>query len=392
MNQRSSSTSSSEAHAQPRRAGVIVAWVALWLVVADIAVGTLFAYPADPKAAEAGKLQLYFDYGRSMEGKLARITRADPAQTAPITLAGWYRPLKAVDHGTAAKSGTVTIYGMSHAVRLAEALERTSPKYEARSIGAPGATANWAYGAFRRDRERGKSKAVVLAIMSTTVPMITTMSPMTWNTSFAMPYTADRFYARGQGLAVVRPPFESFADYVRSVSDDTKWNAARKVFERHDAMYDPFLMKATPLDHSTIVRMIRRAYQQRQQRQASDAVLSPRGFDQASEQIVVANRIVSSFAADARREGIIPVIFVINNQGYSDQLYRALAGTLRREAIPFVSSHTIVSPADPRAYLPDSHFTDAIDDRLAIALAAVIEREEGRQGTAPRPQAAPGWR
>ena len=70
---------------------------------------------------------------------------------------------------------------------------------------------------------------------------------------------------------------------------------------------------------------------------------------------------------------MIPVIFLVNNFGYSDYLFKALSPVLLEDHIPYLSSHTIVSPDDPRGYLPDSHFTDEVDDKLARALVKVID-------------------
>src|SRR3546814_20927421 len=61
---------------------------------------TLFPSPtlfrsSNPRNLSPSRLALYFDYGRSMEGRLRRATRSDPDATAPITLAGWYEPLTA---------------------------------------------------------------------------------------------------------------------------------------------------------------------------------------------------------------------------------------------------------------------------------------------------------
>jgi hypothetical protein len=46
------------------------------------------------------------------------------------------------------------------------------------------------------------------------------------------------------------------------------------------------------------------------------------------------------------------------------------------EKIPCLSSHTIVSPNDPRGYLLDSHFTDKIDEKLAEALVKLLANPE----------------
>ena len=48
-------------------------------------------------------------------------------------------------------------------------------------------------------------------------------------------------------------------------------------------------------------------------------------------------------------------------------MYQAIRPTLDTEKISYLSSHTIVSPSDPRGYLPDGHFTDEIDDKPCSA-------------------------
>lgn len=374
MHPRSSSTSSSDGTVPPARSKSwrTLAWALLWLVVIDVGANLAFAYPADVRNVNPGRLQLFFDYGRSMEGRLRRMTRADPARTAPITLAGWYRPLVAVERPVKPGGALVTVYGMSHAVRLADALQRISDRYSTRSVGAPGASTNWSFGAYRRDADRKRSKVVVLAIMSSTLPNITSMTPMTWNISFPLPYTEDRYVLEGDRLGVVKPPYDSFDGYVATLDDPVKWAAALRLFRRYDASYDPFLLEATPLDRSTLVRLARRAWSNRRDREAAGDVLTARGFNADSEAVRLANAIIAAFAAQARRDGQLPVIYVVNNYGYGDQLRRALQATLDRDHIPYLSSDMVVNPNDPANYLADTHFTDANDDRLAGALDRII--------------------
>ncbi len=377
MSLRSSSTSSSEAGAEVRRALLLLSWIIASLVGIDMAINTVFSYPADPMNTSPGKFQLYFEYGRSSEAKLDRMMGRDRSNSAPISLAGWYDPLEVQDNPKRLNSGIVTFYGMSHSVRLANALNRTSDRLVARSVGAPGATANWAYGAFLRDLGGGKSRVVVLSLMSANLPMINTMSPFTWNVSFPMPYTADRFYVNNGTLSVVHPPYTSFEQYRVAFADPAKRAAALNFIAANDTMYDDFLVRKTALDNSSLFRLIRRAYEQRTERQVRTSVFGTRGFDPESDQIKDANAVVRDFAMKAREGGMIPVVFIVNSLGYSDKLYGALAVTLDSNRIPYLSSHTVVSPDDPRGYLPDSHFTDANDDQLAKALASVIERASG---------------
>jgi hypothetical protein len=378
MNQLNSFTSSSSGTTLRRvaSASYVAAWVVVGLVTIDILINLLLAYPADPKVTSPSRLRLYFEYGRSTEGQLSRMTRADRSQTAPITLSGWYDPLEVGEFPSKSPNSIVTIYGMSHAVRLGAALGRTSDRYTPRTVGAPGAPSNWSYGAYLRDRGGHKSRAVVLAFMSYSLPMITTLSAMTWSFDLPMPYTEDRFYLEDNRLRVIHPPYTSFEQYVEAFRDPAKWPALRDLFAKYDALYSAFIMRANILDHSSLFRLVRRAYGQRFLRNARKAVLDRTGFRADSEQIKVARAIIHEFAIQARSDGTIPVIFLVNNLGYSDHLFKALSPVLIEDKIPYLSSHTIVSPDDPRGYLPDSHFTDEVDDKLAKALVNVIENSK----------------
>ncbi len=378
MNLPNSSISSSDPLAPPRRRErlTLFVWVVIWLLVIDISVGLLFAYPSDPRETNPGAASLYFDYGRSMEGRLRRATRAYPDQSAPITTAGWYEPLEAGERLEKPGGVEVTVYGMSHAVRLAEALHEVSPRYEVRSIGAPGATTNWAYGAFLRDPKRAESEVAVLAIMSSTLPMILSPAPMNWNTSFALPYTADRYVLlKGGELQAIKPPYESFAEYVRTLNDPEAWEVALDQFAQTDPFFDPFLFRQTVFDNSTLFRLVRRAWSQKRDRAWREQVLTAQGYDPESEAVRTANAIVADFARKARREGILPVIYIVDSFGYGDQLSRSLSETLAKDSIPYISTHRVVDPSNPSGYLPDSHFTDRNDRKIASALERLIDRE-----------------
>jgi hypothetical protein len=374
MNQLNSFIFNSDGSLRRLGAAIHVAvWVFLGLVAIDVSINLLFAYPSDPKVTNPSRLQSYFEYGRSIEGQLSRMTRTDRSQTAPITLSGWYDPIVIEGLPSKPHMPIISIYGMSHAVRLGLALARNSNRFAARTIGAPAATSNWAYGAYLRDRGGGNSRAVVLAFMSANFPMITTMSPMTWNTDSPMPYTADRYYLDDNQLRVIHPPYTSFEQYAEAFGDPAKWSAQRDFFAKNDSMYNFFIMRANILDHSSLFRLVRRAYAQRFVRNARKTALDTSGFQANSEQVKVARAIIHDFAKQARNDGMIPIIFIVNNFGYSDYLFKALSPILLEDHIPYLSSHTIVSSDDPRGYLPDSHFTDEVDDRLARALVKVID-------------------
>jgi hypothetical protein len=126
------------------------------------------------------------------------------------------------------------------------------------------------------------------------------------------------------------------------------------------------------------VRLVRRAWAQKRDREERAKALDEAGFVAESEAVQLANAIAAGFARQARREGVIPVIYVVNNLGFGDHLFRALEPTLRAQHIPFLNSAAVIDPRDASSYLPDTHFTDEADRRLANELERIIRAEQAR--------------
>lgn len=353
----------------------IIGWALAGLAAIDTFIGIAFPYPHD-QTIMPSRLQSFFEYGRSAEGALFRRTKADRAQTAPITLSGWYEPLIASEPEGSAGKPAVTVYGGSHSVRLAHALGRVSNDLTWRSVAAPGASSNWSYGAFLRDETgRQGSVAVVLTFNTNLLPAITSFSPMMWNNDNPMPYTGDRFIVTDGGLKVIHPPYDSFEEYQRTLTNSAAWSRAVDFFAKNDPLFNPISFRSSLLDHSALARLARRAYNTDRHKDTEQAVLDPVKFNDESEAVQLARAIIRKFAEDVRAEGKIPVVFLVNDIGYSDVLFRAVEPALRASDVPYLSSHQIISPNDFNAYLPDGHFTDANDDRLGKALDDLIRSQ-----------------
>lgn len=374
MNPLSLFTSNSDSIPTFRAGLMVLAWTIIGLILIDIAINAALAYPSDPRFLSPSRLQLYFEYGRSSEGKLTRMTRCDVSKTAPITLAGWYSPLQIEQLPSSQTRPVVTFYGMSHTVRLARAFSRKSDHYSTRVVGAPGATGNWSFGAFLRDRGGGTSRVAVLGLMSVSTAMINSVASMDWSIDGGMPYTADRFIVTDHGLKAIAPPFVSFEDFCNTFTDSQKWLAAKDRLKQTDQLYNEFVMDANALDKSALFRLLRRAYGLRFISRARQTSLSKTGYFLNSEQVKTSRAIVRQFAAEARRGGIIPVVYLVNNLGYSDILFQSLRSALESDNIPYLSSSLLANPSDPRNYLADSHFTDEVDDKLASELERIIDR------------------
>lgn len=367
----------------------VIAWTLTGLAAIDTSISLAFSYP-DDQTTMPSRLQSFFEYGRSAEGALQRRTKADRAQTAPITLSGWYEPLIATEPKEATGKPAVTVYGGSHSVRLAHALGRVSNEFTWRSVAAPGASSNWSYGAFLRDHAgREGSVAVVLTFNTNLLPAITSFSPTMWNNDNPMPYTGDRFIVSDGELKVIHPPYDSFEEYQRILSNPAAWSRAVNFFAKYDPLFDPISFRSNLLDHSALARLARRAYNTDRHKDIERAVLNPVKFNEDSKAVQLARAIIRKFTADVRAEGKIPIVFLVNDIGYSDVLFRAVEPALRANNVPYISSHQFVPPNDFNGYLPDGHFTDANDDRLGKALddlvrskAAITSVDRGANRTA----------
>ena len=69
----------------------VILWIVFYLAIIDVFVNIVFQYPADPKNTNPSFLQGYFEYGRSIEGKLKAMTRPSLEESAPRVSGGWIK-------------------------------------------------------------------------------------------------------------------------------------------------------------------------------------------------------------------------------------------------------------------------------------------------------------
>jgi hypothetical protein len=156
----------------------IVAWTVFYLIVIDISVNILFRYPSDPRNTHPNALQSYFDYGRSVEGKLQRMTRKTNDESAPIISHGWLKSKtdKSKDCQPVKPDETlVAVYGMSHTQMLGEAIQKVNAKYVIRNITAPGAVPTWTFTAFQLDMNRCRPDVAIFGVMTDSVPLLSSV-------------------------------------------------------------------------------------------------------------------------------------------------------------------------------------------------------------------------
>ena len=190
----------------------IFLWILLYISIIDAGINLILAYPSDPRNVNPSYLQTYFEYGRSSEGKLRRMTGRSGDESAPIVAHGWMtsenyaslpnKPLKK-------DQVLVSVYGMSHTGELAGAISKLNKNLIIRQIIAPGAPPNWTYSMYQFDKSRHQPDVVILGIMTDSVPFISSTSGATTYFDMSYPYTFPRFVMGKDKLLPLFPPFIS---------------------------------------------------------------------------------------------------------------------------------------------------------------------------------------
>ena len=347
------------------------------LVALDVAINLLFPYPTDPLNTSPGAMNLYFDYGRSIEGKVSRQMGSTDDTTAPIARAGWLDSHLGESEAVRPALGKnllVAIYGMSFAEHVGQAMTKLDPNVTLRIVAGPSAPPNFSFAAYEADRGHHQADVAILGILASSVKGMGAMTGMTWGAEVPAPYTFPKYKLENGQLAAIRPEVSSLAELRTTLSQPQQRDAYVNQLRTNDQFFDSFVFEKNILDASAIVRMIRRAWAKSHQDNITSQIHTPAGFNPNWEQAPVLKRMVEEFAATAKQDGKLPIVLLFNDQGYDDHLYRLLKPTLEQHQIPFVSSHEVAPATDRSNFVGDGHFTPAVDQRLAEKVLAVVDQ------------------
>jgi hypothetical protein len=386
MHPPSSSISSSErgepgrrpARGEIREVLAVGGWAAASLVAIDLAINLMFPSPRDPRVASVGMLRTYFHYGRSIEGKIRHIVGPTDQTSSPVVMSGWLADVPArrdEEPPRGAGDVLVSFYGMSFTHQLGQATAELDPRVRLRLFGGPAAPPSHSYATYRLDRG-GRSDVVVLGILASSVIGMATTSGMTWNFEGPTPYTYPRYFMAAAGLEPHWPLVESLAGMRERLGDRAKWDGYVARIRAEDEFYDAFSFTANPLDQSALVRLIRRAWAQRQHRAVAGRIHTDAGFNEDRQEVRCLRAIVASFAETARRDGKLPLVLLLEGRGYAGHLDRVLRATIDEHAIPCVDTGAICPATDGRNFLPDGHFTPEANGKIARAILARLASEK----------------
>jgi hypothetical protein len=321
-------------------------------------------------------MQRYFDYGRSIEGKLRRYMGSSADQDNEIMRAGW---LSDCDVPTVSLPGKLMfdIYGMSFSNNIADRLERLNPRLAGQRFAGPAAPPNHSYACFLRRAQKGVDRAPiqVLGVLASSIPRMETLSGLTTSFEAPQPFTYPRYSLTPDGhLAARWSSIRSHEDLRAALSDSAKWRAFLDELALYDAFYVRSLVKADIFDHSVLARMIRRAWAQHSFRSRTASLRPANGFSGATDIAPVLVAMLLDFAATARAAGQQPIVILFEDRGYGTALSTMVAPALRANRIDFVASSTIASPIDSGKFLGDGHFIPAVEEKIAQAVLNLLGR------------------
>jgi hypothetical protein len=354
------------------RLAVVMVWVLLWLAAIDIGVNLAFG----PSGKSFPGLRKYFEYGRSVEGKLARTMAADPKKEGLILEAGWLDPEPWKGEPDRRKEGSdlmVAAYGQSFTMHALRDASQMDPRITMRAIGGPAAPPNHSYAAYKLDEPLRKVDVVVFGILSSSVADIGSMSGLIWHFENPAPFTFPRYRLSNGQLTEELPVLGMEAEFRSAFGQRSPvWQKFKQQLRRSDRGYDPLVFEETIADRSSIVRLIRRGWVAQQQAYESGVYDTASGFNADSEDVKVLQALVVDLARRTSERGERLVVLLLHARGHSDHLYKVMEGTLKQHRIDYVSTHTLFSANDPSNFKYDGHYMPATNAKLTQALLSTL--------------------
>lgn len=346
--------------------------IVLATLVALVAIDALVAL-ALPRAP--GALRNFFEYGRSVPGKIAEWQVAGSGSGNLLGVA--WRPDILAQSATdfAAEDPTagpvIRSYGMSFTQQLLGAAQELRPGLLLDQHNGPAAPPNFAYAVMLDDREnRRAGDIVVIGILSSSLPALGSFSNRVWNFEQPAPFTYPVFRpAAAGGLERRDPVLTSLAE----LDDPAKATAFDAQMQAEDDLWSAAAFSLPALDTSPFARLLRRKLASGAIN-AREAQIISHPLDGAMPWAEVLQRMVRETARLAREDGQIPLVVLIQARGTDQpQLAAALRPTLEAEGIPYLATEDIADPRDASAFLPDGHFTPATNRKLAEKMLAMPE-------------------
>lgn len=368
-----SSTSSSEVtrHRGGSPVWSVTAWSLAFLVAIDL--GVNWAFPPATGSSAPSAMQRYFEYGRSVEGKLTRMVASDPGRGGLILSAGWIdeKILAGLpSRPEPSKDLLVAVYGQSFALNASIEAARLDGGTTIRSVGGPGAPPSHSYAAYKVDAPLRKADVVVLGVLSSSVAAMGSMSGLIWLFENPAPFTFPRYHLTDGKVTEVLPVLKTEHQFRQAFSTQSPlWQSFKDQLRAEDRGYDRTTFDASAADASSIVRLLRRGWMAHRQAYERGVYEPGVGFNPDAEDVRVLKALLVDMAHRTHQRGERFIVLLLHARGQSSYLNQILESTLKERGIEYISSDQFFSANDPSKFVADGHYTEAANRLIARALA-----------------------
>lgn len=315
------------------------------------------------------KLVAFFEYGRSVPGKIERWQEAKAPLSGNLLRVAWRpemlkRSAEKFQTEDSAAGPIIRDYGMSFTSNILKAAQKLKPELQFDSHSGPAASPNFIYSMFVDDRpNRRKGDIVLIGLLSSSIPGLASFSNRTWSFEQPAPYTYPIFLPDGtkRGLHRIDPAILSLKD----MSDASKVAAFDHQMYLEDGMWTSEAFSFTGLDLSPFARLVRRALAKSSIAKRQNRIMS-NPEDEIMPWADVLQRMVFEIKNMCHADGQVPLIVLIQAQGESSaHLLPVLQSILLAENVPYLATEEVASPQDPSLYRGDGHFIPEVDIILA---------------------------
>ncbi|GBF80746.1 hypothetical protein [Aphanothece sacrum] len=354
-----------------------VFWFIFFLILLDTILNLLFPYPSDPLDVSPSQLSRYFDYGRSVEAKVRRQIGPTDQTSSPLSRAGWLNSDERKTLPTQPDSGSTLLlatYGMSFSSQVSEAVKEIDPHVSLRLIAGPTAPPNFSFTAYNLDRKKHNADVVILGVLASSLSGMDAITGMNWNPDVPPSYTFPKYYIKDGNLKSISPEINSLEELRKALKDKQKWQKFVAQMSTYDRFFNSFIFTHNVLDHSSMIRLIRRGWQQKHIESITNKIHTAKGFNPKWDQIPVLKAIIKEFTNTAKADGRVPIVLLLNDQKYDDHLFKILQTTLEENNIIYVSSHKIAPATNLKNFVGDGHFTKEANLKIAQEVLNVINK------------------
>lgn len=338
------------------------------LILLDVVVAITLSFL--DRTGRVGSLVQYFEYGRSVPGKLAK-WEAEPNRRDNLYTFAW-RPdivARSAELFAAEPEGAepvIRTYGMSFVNDILSETLAQRPDLTWDRHSGPQSPPNFTYALFEEDRaNRRAGDIVVLGVLSSSLHGMAAHSNSTTAFEQPAPFTYPIYIPDdANGIQRVEPLVTSVEEQRALASDPELASEWRAHLKQYDAFYGPENFGLPILDKSPFARLARRSI-------AISAIEKDRArvLDEDPYPIYeVLKRMIRDFARTAREDGQTPVVMLVQSRDQRDaDLLAITRDTLEADNIPYFATAEHYDPRNPAGFLADGHYADSVNRTFATA-------------------------